>query len=464
MTEGLRTACVGIAGWLAAVSMLFAADRLETLRSPQRKPYRVEAAGFVTDAGHPKHPGGFQRYDETLRVSVDPRIGEATLEFEDEEDGQKSTTRYFVRAGRIFQLDDKNAEVAPKPYGDLAPATIAALHPALVAQALAGDRANAAVDSGAIRFAWNDALWNVVVDRKQPRITRVERKRFHEVHGDRTETVRFEAFDGAGGSGRAVAALAGREIASFTFGAPVEVESIERAPLAGESSREHVLTPEDIRFEEIAPAIFRADLVALNTRVFVAELADSLLVFEGAYASRACDVIVERIRERFGKPIRYFAFSHLHGQYVGGTRSYVHAGATILVPPSTEPLIREIAQAPNELRPDALSREPKPLTLETVAKHKHIEDATTPVDLYNVESGHTDEYFLVHFPKAKVLLTGDLLFYRPGQPLAGRSKQLCATLAKLGIEVEQLYPTWPLDGYGTKNVVNGEEMRAACSP
>jgi len=33
----------------------------------------------------------------------------------------------------------------------------------------------------------------------------------------------------------------------------------------------------------------------------------------------------------------------------------------------------------------------------------------------------------------------------------------------LRLTVAVLVATWPLDGYGTKNVVTGEEMRAACA-
>ena len=58
--------------------------------------------------------------------------------------------------------------------------------------------------------------------------------------------------------------------------------------------------------------------------------------------------------------------------------------------------------------------------------------------------------------------TGDLLFYREGKPLSGRSKQLCDTVKKLGLDVATYVPTWPLAGYETKNIVTAEEMRRGC--
>ena len=84
--------------------------------------------------------------------------------------------------------------------------------------------------------------------------------------------------------------------------------------------------------------------------------------------------------------------------------------------------------------------------------------------IYNVESDHTDEYLVFHFPRQKLLLTGDLLFFRGSeQPLRGRSKKLCTTLANLALDVETMLVTWPLEGYGgVRNLVGFDEFRAGC--
>lgn len=213
---------------------------------------------------------------------------------------------------------------------------------------------------------------------------------------------------------------------------------------------------------EIAAHLFSIDLVTLNMRVFVAEFSDHLMVFEGAWDPRNSDPIVASIREHFQKPVRFYAFSHIHSQYFAGTRSFVHEGATVLVPPTTAPLIETMVQQGRRLRPDALAAEPRPLRIETVPKRRRLQDRVNTVEIHNVESGHTDEYLIVYFPRQKVLLTGDLLFYYPGKALTGRSRQLCETVRKLGLHVETYVATWPLDGYDTKNVVTRDEMQAAC--
>jgi hypothetical protein len=205
-----------------------------------------------------------------------------------------------------------------------------------------------------------------------------------------------------------------------------------------------------------------AGRVAATGRGAAAEFADFLVVIEGAYDARVGDLLVSAIKEKLGMPIRYHAFSHLHGQYIGSTRAFVAEGATIVVPPTTAPMIEEMAAAPHALRPDRLSASPKKPSIETVKTERRIEDGTNALTIFNVVSEHTDEYFVFWFPGQKILLTGDLLFYRPGKPLTGRSKRVCLTVSERSLEPERLVATWPLDGFGTKNVVTGAEFRAAC--
>src|SRR5262249_55542489 len=137
----------------------------------------------------------------------------------------------------------------------------------------------------------------------------------------------------------------GIQIAEFTFEpfAAVQGRSFPTGTFVGLRAQardpEHQLSPGTVHFTELAPHLFTVDLDSLNTRVPVAEFSDSPAILEGAFGSDVCDVLSRAIQQRFHKPVRQFAFSHLHGQYSGGTRSWVHEGATVVIPPTTEPLI-----------------------------------------------------------------------------------------------------------------------------
>jgi glyoxylase-like metal-dependent hydrolase (beta-lactamase superfamily II) len=277
--------------------------------------------------------------------------------------------------------------------------------------------------------------------------------------------VRYEGWPrdpSATSPGRVVVNALGREVMRIDFTTTEKADSVGIATGDRKRDRQWVAKAEEIVPREIAPHLFAIDLASLNMRTFVAEFSDHLLVFDGVWDPRNSDPIVARIREHFKKPVRYYAFSHIHSQYVAGTRSYVHEGATVLVPPTTVPLMEAMVQQGRRLRPDALAAEPRPLRMETVSQRRRLHDRVNTAEIHNVESDHTDEYLIVYFPRQKVLLTGDLLFYYPGKPLTGRSLKLCETVRKLELDVATYVPTWPLDGYGTKNVVTREEVQAAC--
>lgn len=429
----------------------------------------AQGKGFVMDSTHPQHPGDAHREDLEVRFEIDPSRGDAVLEFTS--GGEKpETERRYVRRGRPFQLDEQKAEIDAVALGDIGPATLAALHPSLVARALASRRENvqlaeagSAAKPSQLLFAWNDELWRVFADARSGRLERLELRIYHDVHGDGIEGVRYEQYrDNL--PARIVLTSGPRDQARFDLTTTSPSLTAPALPEEKDNWGARVLAPEEIVLRELAPHVFAIDLRPLNSRVFVAEFQDHLAVLEGVYNSTNGDLVARTLEKRFAKPIRYFAFSHLHGQYVGGVRSLVHAGATVLVPPTTAPLIEEVVKARHDLRPDALTRGPRPLKLQLVKDSLLLEDATNALRIDNVVSEHTDEYLLFSFPRQKLVMTGDLLFYRgPDQPLRGRSKRLCETVAKLGLPVETLLVSWPLEGYnGVRNTVGFGEFKAAC--
>ena len=436
-------------------------------------PYRIEGRGFVTDGTHPRRPGDAPRYDLMVMLVVDPALDEISLEFGDPKDPSDKPTRFFSRHGRLFQVADSTGlEADPRSYGDLKAAAIAALHPALLAAALRDRPENLRVLPGGARvFAWMDELWAIEAEPARHRVASLTRAIYSAVHGDGTERVRYEpvgetAGAEARGAVRVTVTARGRETARFDFAAAVPLTEDSLPPFpAGDRGRDRSwrLAPREIRFTELAPHVFALDLDSLFVRVLVAEFADHVFVLEGTYGTHMSDEIARAVRERFGKPPRYFAFSHIHGQYIGGTRSWVAEGATIVVPPTTVPLVEEIVAAKFDSRPDALARRPRPLKVETVADRRTFEDATNALTIFEVESDHTDEYFIFWFPRARILVTGDLYFYRPGRPATGRAKKLCAAVTALGLDVERFVVSWPLSGYGTKNIFSRAEFDTACA-
>ncbi len=414
-------------------------------------PYRITGNGFVTDGSHPWHPGDFRKIDIQFRLTINPEKGEALIEIESGDSTNRETDTYYFRQGRIFQTDTSGMEITARALGDVSVAAVAALHPSLVAIAM-NERKDMVYDS---LFAWNDELWTVNMDTNNDRIQSLTHRSYHDLFGDCMEAVQY--LDSG-----IVVSLRGREAMRISFVPEIQVNSLVIPHGDLRRDRARVIGSDEITFTEIAPHLFTIDIASMDTRVTIAEFADYLFVIEGVYNSHNCDLIAQKVKETFKKPVKYFAFSHLHGQYIGGVRSWITEGAKVLVPPTTAPMVDTIVHSSHSLRPDALSRSPRKAMIETIEINKRIEDTTNAIHIYNVESQHTDEYFIFYFPNQKILLTGDLLFYRPGQPVKGRSKKLCETVQKLGLDVDKYYCAWPLNSYGTKNIVSREEMEAAC--
>ena len=432
-------------------------------------PYRVSGQGYLTDDSHPWHPGDFFKADIAYRLFVNSSMSEAIIEFESGPVEKRELDRYYSRRGRIFQAAGDTLEMGAAPLGDLSAATVAALHPTMIEMAIHERPENLSNQAdGTSLFAWNDELWRIARSAGNGEILSMSRKVYSSLVGDGEEIIAFEWSPGPGGTRepkRVVVTERGRTIADIQFDSgqqAVAADSVWRFPQVDRSRDLGAYMPEsEIVFSQVALHVFSIDLYSENTRVTIAEFADFVFVIEGAYTSRNCDMIAAKVREKFGKPVRYFAFSHLHGQYIGGTRSWVAEGATVVVPPTTAPLIREIVSSNHSSHPDALSRAPREVKIEEAAESRTFKDASNELVVHNIVSQHTDEYLIFYFPQQKLLLCGDLMFYRPSTPITGRSKNLYEKVKALNLDVERYVATWPLDGYGTKNIVTKEEVAEA---
>ncbi|MGH8016645.1 MAG: hypothetical protein ACREBV_10670, partial [Candidatus Zixiibacteriota bacterium] len=168
-------------------SSVFSAEIIfDRLKSTEKETYSIIGTGFVTDDSHPMHAGYFTKLDATLILSINPELGETGIEFQWVDDGKENSEKYkyYIRRGRLFQVDDSGLEKNPEHLADLSAATVAALHPEIVANAMLERRENLEPDrADGFLFAWNDELWSVVIDNKTGRISSLHRRLQHEVHG-----------------------------------------------------------------------------------------------------------------------------------------------------------------------------------------------------------------------------------------------------------------------------------------
>jgi len=170
---------------------------------------------------------------------------------------------------------------------------------------------------------------------------------------------------------------------------------------------------------------------------------DHVLVVEaGANSRYSASFIAEIKKIASDKPIRYLVSTHFHWDHLGGVRSYVAEGATIVTTPSAKSVIERAVKAQHAMRPDALSRNPKAAVIETIDAKRVFDDGVHTVELYRFASPHVAEMIVAYLPKEKILIEADMLdIPDAGSPAAGDDTvDLANQIEKLGLEVETLIP------------------------
>jgi glyoxylase-like metal-dependent hydrolase (beta-lactamase superfamily II) len=172
---------------------------------------------------------------------------------------------------------------------------------------------------------------------------------------------------------------------------------------------------------------------------------DHVMVVETPGNDNTSREVLARIKELLpGKPVKYAAVTHHHDDHAGGVRTYIAEGATIITTPGLRAFFERVAAARNfTFQPDALTRNPRPLSIETLQNGKRVfTDGTQTVELHDIGTGpHMDEMIVAYLPKEKLIFQGDLL----NRPDDGRITPGNATTAhfadwikKSGLAVERI--------------------------
>jgi glyoxylase-like metal-dependent hydrolase (beta-lactamase superfamily II) len=172
---------------------------------------------------------------------------------------------------------------------------------------------------------------------------------------------------------------------------------------------------------------------------------DHVMVVETPGNDGTSREVIAKIKELMpGKPVKYAAVTHHHDDHAGGVRTYIAEGATIITTPGLRSFFARVAEARNfTLNPDTLTRNPRPLALETLQNGKRVfTDSTQTVELYDIGSGpHMDEMIVAYLPKEKIIFQGDLL-NRPEDghiaPGNATTAHFAEWLKKSGLAVERI--------------------------
>jgi glyoxylase-like metal-dependent hydrolase (beta-lactamase superfamily II) len=148
------------------------------------------------------------------------------------------------------------------------------------------------------------------------------------------------------------------------------------------------------------------------------EFKDFITVIEGPLDEARSNAVISEVRKTIpNKPIRYLVNTHNHFDHLGGIRTYVAEGATVITDDKNRDFYQQVVLAPQPrtLSPDKLSQfpfaptGPGTLALQTFSDRYTISDGQKTIELLHVEGlNHSDNMLVAYLPQEKILVNADL--------------------------------------------------------
>jgi glyoxylase-like metal-dependent hydrolase (beta-lactamase superfamily II) len=148
------------------------------------------------------------------------------------------------------------------------------------------------------------------------------------------------------------------------------------------------------------------------------EFKDFITVIEAPLDEARSNAVIAEVRKTIpNKPIRYLVNTHNHFDHLGGTRTYVAEGATVITDDRNRDFYQQVVLAPQprSLSPDKLSQfpfaptGPGTLALQTFSDRYSISDGQKTIELFHIEGlNHSDNMLVAYLPQEKILINADM--------------------------------------------------------
>jgi glyoxylase-like metal-dependent hydrolase (beta-lactamase superfamily II) len=217
-----------------------------------------------------------------------------------------------------------------------------------------------------------------------------------------------------------------------------------------------IVVPDSIRNAPAAPITVNSQKVANGVfwltggthHSLAVEMSNYIVLVDTPNGEPRASAVIAKAKELIPeKPIRYVVAMHHHWDHMGGIRTAIDEGATIITHETNRSLLERAAKAPFTLEPDRLSRSKRPLKLETMNADHTVSDGTRTIKLYTMTNfDHTDDMLLVYLPTEKILAEADA--YTPPAtattpliaPKVPYAAALVANIKRLRLDVQTIVP------------------------
>ena len=177
------------------------------------------------------------------------------------------------------------------------------------------------------------------------------------------------------------------------------------------------------------------------------EFKDYVTVVEAPNDEARSMAVIEEVHKLVpNKPIKYLFNTHAHFDHLGGVRTYVAGGATIITQEGNKAFYEKAWAAPRTLQPDEMSQKGAKATFVTFKDKYELTDGSRVLDIYHLQGDNHNEFMSVgYLPKDKILIEAD--DFTPGPPNAtmnpislGFANNLYDNIQRLKLDVSEILP------------------------
>jgi len=177
----------------------------------------------------------------------------------------------------------------------------------------------------------------------------------------------------------------------------------------------------------------------------VVEFNDHVAVIEAPLNEQRSVAVINEVNRMIPKkPIRFVVNTHHHWDHLGGVRTYVHEGATVITHEGNKPYYQEILRArPWVLQPDRFALHPpeewsEGYIFETMREKYVLTDGSRVVELHAVQGlAHALGMLIAYIPREKIVVQADL--YNPAAPAPNANNRVFQqNLQRLKLDVSTI--------------------------
>src|SRR5215471_11903310 len=178
------------------------------------------------------------------------------------------------------------------------------------------------------------------------------------------------------------------------------------------------------------------------------EMRDHIVVVDVPNNEARAAAVLAKAKELIpNKPVRYVVTSHHDWDHLGGIRTAMHEGATIVTHQANKAFLERVARTPHTIVPDRLAASKKSVKIQTVADKDVLTDGTRTIELHLLKGyEHTGDMLVVYLAKEKILAEPDAFTPPPqaGTPLVKTAvpyaKALYDNIQRLKLDVKTIAP------------------------